>query len=238
MKPTLTSLRAALRAVSSPERARINAWFFKTGKGQYGEGDTFLGVRIPDLRVVVRAHADLPLADVARLLDSKLHEERMAGTLLLVRRYQRGDDAAKRDIFKFYLAHPKGINNWDIVDSSAHQIVGAQLLSAGRGTALLDRLAKSKNLWQRRIAVVSTYAFIRVGQFRETFRICDALMKDKHDLLHKACGWMLREAGKRDRVSLEAYLLPRYKNMPRTMLRYAIERFPEFERKRYLKGVV
>lgn len=240
-KTSLATLRRDLRAKATPARAKVNAWFFKTGKGQYGEGDKFLGVTVPDMRVVVRRHAGLALPDVEKLLGSPWHEERLIGALLLVRRWEKArEPAVRREIFEYYLAHPEGINNWDIVDASAAQIVGRQLLAGegGRGSdKLLAKLARSKDMWQRRVAIVATFAFIRAGQFKPTFAMCDALLADEQDLLHKACGWMLREVGKRDKTALEMYLLPRYKTMPRTMLRYAIEKFPEPERKRYLKGV-
>ncbi len=231
---TLAALRREARAAADPAKARLLAGFFKTGKGEYGEGDVFLGLMVPVSRRIVARYAGLGLGDVGRLLASKFHEERLIGLLLLVRRFETGDDAEKKRVFDFYLAHAERANNWDLVDLSAHKIVGAWLL--GRPASLLATLAKSRNLWRRRIAIVATAACIGAGRFDETFRVADLLMKDGHDLIHKATGWMLREVGKRDKAALVAFLRPRQRRMPRTMLRYAIERFPEAERKRYLEG--
>lgn len=231
---TLSTLRRDVRAAADPAKARLLAGFFKTGKGQYGEGDVFLGLMVPVSRAIAAKHADLGLADIDRLLRSKVHEERLIALLLLVRRFERGDDGEKRRVFDFYLAHAERANNWDLVDLSAHKIVGAWLLA--RPTGPLARLARSRNLWRRRIAIVATAAFIGAGRFEETFRVADLLMRDAHDLIHKATGWMLREVGKRDKAALVRFLATRYRTMPRTMLRYAIERFPEGERRRYLAG--
>lgn len=233
-KPTLASLRREMRAAADPEKARLLSGFFKTGKGQYGEGDVFLGLMVPVSRGLVARYHGLGLGDIERLLASKIHEERLIGLLLLVRRFESGGEAEKKRTFDFYLAHADRANNWDLVDLSAHRIVGAWLLD--RPKRLLTTLARSRNLWRRRIAIVATAAFIGAGRFDETFRVADLLMKDGHDLIHKATGWMLREVGKRDKAALVRFLAPRYRTMPRTMLRYAIERFPEEERKRYLEG--
>lgn len=233
-KPTLAALRRETRAAADPAKARLLAGFFKTGKGEYGEGDVFLGLMVPASRRIVARYADLAFADIGRLLGSKYHEERLIALLLLVRRFENGDEAEKKRVFDFYLAHAERANNWDLVDLSAHRIVGAWLLDRPKGR--LTALAKSRNLWRRRIAIVATAAFIGAGRFDETFRIADLLMRDGHDLIHKATGWMLREVGKRDKTALVAFLRPRQRIMPRTMLRYAIERFPEAERKRYREG--
>ena len=235
-QPSLVALRREMAAAADPAKAKALAGYFKTGKGQYGEGDVFIGLMVPASRRIAARYADLGFGDVERMLASKVLEERLIALLMLVRRFQHGDEAMKKRVFDFYLAHADRANNWDLVDLSAHKIVGAWL--ADRPKGLLTSLAKSRNLWRRRIAVVSTFAFIRDGRFAESFRVADLLMRDGHDLIHKATGWMLREVGKCDKAALVAFLKPRYWTMPRTMLRYAIERFPEAERKRYLAGKV
>jgi 3-methyladenine DNA glycosylase AlkD len=223
-----------LASLGTAERARINRSFFKTGEGEYGHGDRFAGVAVPDVRRVAVACRDLPSEQVLHLLRSGVHEERLLALLLLVHRFEKGDAALRREVFGLYLANTKYVNNWDLVDASAPGIVGAHLL--GRSRRALLRLARSADLWERRIAVVATFAFIRRGEFGDTLSVVDRLMSDPHDLIHKACGWMLREVGKRDQAVLEAFLAERYSAMPRTMLRYAIERFPEARRKAYLRG--
>lgn len=226
----MTTLQRKLRAVIRPGYSKSLAWFFKTGPGQYGEGDQFLGIRVPDIRAV--AKLDDGRADISRLLESKWHEERLLALLVMVRRFERGNDAAKKQIFEFYLSNTRWINNWDLVDISASQIVGAWLLNRPR--PVLRRLARSRSLWERRIAVVSTHAFIRAGDLDDTFALAKELLRDQKDLMHKACGWMLREAGKRNVAALEVFLDEHGPWMPRTMLRYAIEKFPEKRRKQYL----
>lgn len=188
------------------------------------------------MRAVARQFADLALADVARLLSSPIHEERLCALLILVHRFQAGDERERDRVFRFYLRHLRYVNNWDLVDLSADKIVGAHLV--GRSTALLARLTRSRNIWERRIAIVATFAFIRSGQYRPTLTVAQLLISDRHDLIHKAVGWMLREVGKRDVAVLEAWLRPHYRGMPRTMLRYAIERFPAGRRRAYLTGTV
>jgi len=238
-KPSLASLRRELRAAADPARARfLMTSFFPTGKGSYAEGDVFLGIDVPVSRAIARRYRALGIADIHRMLASRHHEERFIGLLLLVDRYAGGAPGERARVAAFYLANAERANNWDLVDTSAYHILGRHLLETGASTAVLDRLAGSKNLWRRRIAIVSTYAFIRAGKLAPTFRIADVLLADPHDLIHKASGWMLREAGKRDMQALVRWLKPRYRRMPRTMLRYAIERFPEEERKRYLAGTV
>ncbi len=223
----------ALRASAEPARVAVLKSFFKTGPGEYGEGDRFLGIRLPVLRVLVRQFQDARMADVKTLLLSPIHEARLLAVLVLARKFQRAADAApRRRIYDFYLAHASRINNWDLVDVSAPGVVGRWLF--GRSRAPLRKLARSRNLWERRIAIVATHYFIRQGDLDETFRIADILLRDSHDLIHKAVGWMLREAGKRDAWRLKAFLATRHTQMPRTMLRYAIERFPERERRTYL----
>ena len=222
--------------MAEPGRGEHSQRFFKTGPGQYGEGDKFLGLTVPQMRVLVRKYRDLDDASALKLLASSWHEERSIALLLLVQGYERGDDARRNLIHRAYLANTTRINNWDLVDASAGQIVGAHL--DARDIALLKRLAKSKSLWERRISIVSTFYFIRRDEFRPTLQIAELLLGDSEDLIHKAVGWMLREVGKRDRRALDRFLEKHYARMPRTMLRYAIERHPERTRKRYLAGTI
>ncbi|MEO6421095.1 MAG: DNA alkylation repair protein, partial [Polyangiaceae bacterium] len=186
----LRALRAELKALADPVKAKGVAGFFKSGPGQYGEGDRFLGVTVPSQRRIARKYADLTLDELGTLLGSPLHEERLTSLIILVGQYDRGDAAEKNARFEFYLAHIAGVNNWDLVDSSAAQIVGAHLLTRDR--KLLRRLVASDDLWERRVAIVSTYAFIRAGEHADTFAIAELLLGDEHDLIHKAVGWMLR----------------------------------------------
>lgn len=228
---TLADLKKELAAVADPERARSSAWFFKTKKGQYGYGDRFIGITVPAQRKIARRYTHLPLSDIEKLLASPIHEHRFTGLEILVAQYGQGDQQA---IFDFYLRSTARVNNWDLVDTSAPYIVGKHLLSRRRG--VLHRLAKSRNLWERRIAIVATLAFIRQGDLEDTFAIAGRLLKDEHDLIHKAVGWMLREAGKRSSEALLDFLQQHYSDLPRTALRYAIERFPPAQRKRLLAG--
>ena len=221
-----------LREFADSDRAVFIQGFFKTGPGQYGEGDRFLGLRVPDLRKVAGEFRSLPLRDLRNLLRSKWHEERLLALVILVDQYQSGDDKQRAAIFKLYLGSADRINNWDLVDCSAPQIVGGHL--ATRNRKLLYRLAKSKSVWERRIALLATFHFIRQGEFDDSFALVQSLLADKHDLIHKAAGWMLREIGKRDRNALEKFLNRFAPRMPRTMLRYAIERFPPATRRRFL----
>jgi 3-methyladenine DNA glycosylase AlkD len=226
-------VRGELLAVATPERAKANAWFFKTGKGEYGEGDQFVGVRVPEQRKIARAYRGLPLAEIRKLLDSKIHEERLTAVFILADRYKRGDEAVKQETYDFYLRHLAQVNNWDIVDSSAPNIVGVHLRTRDR--SLLYKLAKSKQLWERRVAMVSTLALITAGEHEDAFGIAELLLEDEEDLMHKAVGWMLREVGKRvDPDLLRGFLKKNVKKMPRTALRYAIEHFSEAERKKWL----
>jgi 3-methyladenine DNA glycosylase AlkD len=233
MPPTAASIRRKLRALADPGRVATLQRFFRTGKGEYAEGDRFIGVTVPQIRAVCRECRGTTIAELEELLQSAVHEDRLAALLLLVDAFTRGSDERKREIYDFYLANTARINNWDLVDSSAPQIVGAWLRE--RSKAPLTRLAKSRMLWERRIAIVATQDFIRQRRLDETFRIADLLIGDRHDLIHKATGWMLREAGKRDEAALRGYLDGRHTRMPRTMLRYAIERLPERDRLAYLK---
>mgnify|MGYP000619200967 CR=1 FL=1 len=229
----LAELRRQLRAAARPDHAAVLRRFFKTGPGDYGEGDVFLGVRVPAIRALVRRAGRPRLAEIIRLLQSPFHEERLLALLLLVRRFERGTLAEKAKIFQAYLAHASRINNWDLVDLSAPHIVGAWLLDRPRSQ--LRQLAASPSLWRRRMAVLATFAFIRAGQYDDTLELCRLLLNDPHDLLHKACGWMLREIGKREPSCLLGFLEAHAAAMPRAMLRYAIERLPERQRRGYLR---
>jgi 3-methyladenine DNA glycosylase AlkD len=235
MTPPLTALAIRRRLREHADAASVPGLqrFFKTGPGQYGQGDIFVGVRVPAMRAVCRECRGAGLDAIRILLRSGVHEERSLALLLLVDAFTRADEVSQRAIYDLYLSHTAFINNWDLVDSSAAQIVGGWLRDRSR--APLRKLAKSSSLWERRIAIIATFHFIKRGEFGETFRIADILLDDPHDLIHKAVGWMLREVGKRDGAAERAFLNDRYTRMPRTMLRYAIEKFPEKERQRYLK---
>ncbi|MGB9442178.1 MAG: DNA alkylation repair protein [Desulfobacterales bacterium] len=231
---TARDIQKRLKKLGNKERAAISQRFFKTGPGEYGEGDVFIGIRVPVLRALVKEYADLSVAQILILLRSHIHEERLLALLLLVDSFSQGDEAARTSIFELYLKHTEFINNWDLVDSSAAQIVGAYLMDKSK--AVLYRLAESANLWERRIAIMSTFHFVKHHEFSETLKIAKILLFDRQDLIHKAIGWMLREIGKRHLKTEERFLKVHYKKMPRTMLRYAIEKFPEQKRQRYLKG--
>ena len=229
----LTALKKELRQLGNPEKALNAARFFKTGPGQYGEGDIFIGVTTPEMHKVAKNYRDLSLADLETLLKSREHEFRSTALAILVDRYSSGTPADKKKIHALYLANTASINNWDLVDASA--IVGEHL--AGGDLKKLAKLARSESLWERRIAIIATYAYIKKGDSKPTFAIAEMLLDDRHDLIHKAVGWMLREVGKRcSKEEEELFLRKHYREMPRTMLRYAIERFPEKERKSYMKG--
>jgi len=230
----LNKLKLDLKKLSDPKRAESSVWFFKTGKGEYGEGDVFIGLTMPEIRNTIKNYVDLSLADVQKMLNSSIHEFRMAGLLILVKKYEKSTDNNQQStIYKFYLKNTNRINNWDLVDVTCTRIVGAYLLDRDR--KILYKLAKSKNLWERRIAIVSTGAFIWQNDFKDAIKISEILLNDKHDLIHKACGWMLREVGKRDKKLLIKFLDKYAGQMPRVMLRYSIEKFNEKERKFYLK---
>ena len=233
---TVADIRAQLRGLSDPRVAEHSQRFFRTSPGEYGEGDTFIGVRVPALRRVSRQHRGVSLRDIELLLRSPIHEERLLALLLLVRRYEQGDTTTREDVFDLYQRNMQCVNSWDLVDSSAHKIMGDFLRSRSRRS--LRQLATSPVLWERRIAIVSTMAYIKDGEFEETLKIAELLLQDDEDLIHKAVGWMLREIGNRDRKVEEAFLKKHYKNMPRTMLRYAIEKLPETKRQRFLTGKV
>ncbi len=217
---------------ADPDRAKASRWFFKTGPGQYGEGDRFLGITLPVLRRLTREYEGLTAPSIVRLLKSPWHEERLLALLILVRQYARADAATRDALYQCYVSNRGRINNWDLVDCSAPQIVGAHLQQRGR--RFLRELARSPSLWDRRIAILATFHFIKAGEFDDSLAIARMLLADRQDLIHKAVGWMLREIGKRDRQVLERFLQAHGKRMPRTALRYAIERFPEPLRRRYL----
>jgi len=228
------SIRSDLRSLKDPEKARILSGFFKTGPGDYGEGDHFLGIKVPEIRKIVRKHRKAFLHEVLKLLHSRYHEERLAALLILVHQYQHGDETRKNEIFRTYLDNTAHINNWDLVDLTAPHIVGEHLFKKNR--SLLPKLAQSESLWERRISILATFYFIRQGEDRETLKIAKLLLNDPHDLIHKAVGWMLREVGKRCSMESECRFLDRHAStMPRTMLRYAIERFPEDLRIHYMR---
>jgi 3-methyladenine DNA glycosylase AlkD len=232
----MESVKKSLMEFADPNKAKILQRFFKTGKGQYGEGDIFLGVSVPNTRKVAKnAPKGLSLTNIRSLLESKIHEERLAALLILVDKFEKADENNKNIIYKFYLANAKNVNNWDLVDLSAPKIVGEYLLK-NKDRKILYKFARSINLWEKRISIISTFAFIRKKEFDDTLSISKILINDSHDLIHKAVGWMLREVGKRNQKILKKFLRENYSEIPRTTLRYAIERFPEDLRKKWLLG--
>jgi 3-methyladenine DNA glycosylase AlkD len=233
---SVKSIQTKLKKLASKEKAKTLQRFFKTGPGEYGEGDIFIGVKVPELRQVAKEYINISFKECGQLLSSKIHEERMLALLILIQKFSKSDETTRTKIFQFYMHKIKHINNWDLVDLSAPHIVGAYLME--RSKKELHILAKSKSLWERRIAVIATFYFIKFNQFSETIKISKTLLGDKEDLMHKAVGWMLREIGKRDLKAEELFLKKHYKTMPRTMLRYAIEKFPEAKRQNYLKGKI
>jgi len=232
---SLQELKKSVRNFANKEKGIFLQRYFKTGPGEYAEGDIFAGLTVPQSRKIVKANSDLSLEELQELIKSKIHEERLIALLILVEQYSKGDEKERNKIFKFYLKNINHINNWDLVDLSAPKIIGRHLIDKDK-KLLLD-FAESGNLWKRRIAILSSFYFIRNGFIDHTFFIADKLLSDKEDLIHKAVGWMLRETGKRDIKAEKEFLKSRYKKMPRTMLRYAIEKFPEEERKKYLLGL-
>lgn len=257
----LSNLRIDIKQAADPKRAEASQWFFKTKEGQYGHGDVFIGLTVPEQRIIAKKYKDLPLSDIEKLLNSKIHEERLIALFILVLQFDRADESRRKALYDFYLANTMYINNWDLVDSSADKIVGEYLLSSptrsgnlrgedsrlntsptqvGAGNdkiGVLKKLARSDLLWERRIAMIATFQFIKNGRCGESFGIADILLHDTHDLIQKAVGWMLREAGKRcGKQVLTTFLATRYKHMPRTMLRYAIEHYDPGIRQKYLKG--
>lgn len=226
-------LQKELRKLGTAERAKASLWFFKTGPGEYGEGDIFYGVSVPAQRQLARKYKKLSLQEIEKLLNSKYHEDRLTALFILVLKYKNADTEEKEKIAVFYLKNKDFVNNWDLVDSSAPYILGDYLMERDR--KIIYMLAKSPNLWDRRISVITTAWFIREEQYADTLNISEILLRDKEDLIHKAVGWMLREAGKKSMETEEKFLKKYSKEMPRTMLRYAIEKFPEEKRLKYLK---
>jgi 3-methyladenine DNA glycosylase AlkD len=233
---TACDIRELLRRLGDRRQAANLQRFFKTGPGEYGEGDVFLGIKVPLLRKFAKEHECLHLREIVNLLKSPVHEERLLALLLLVSRFRKGGEKEKKGIYELYLKNTQFVNNWDLVDLTAPHIIGGFLEARSRRP--LNRLARSSSLWERRIAIVSTLYFIRDCDFSDTLRIARILLSDKEDLIHKAVGWALREVGKKDMSVEEDFLKTCYTTMPRTMLRYAIERFPEVLRQKYLKGKI
>ena len=233
---SITAIQKRVRQLRNDEIARHSQRFFKTGKGDYGEGDRFLGIRVPTLRKLASQYKEMPLAAVSRLLASEFHEERLLSLLMLVSLFARGTEAEQHAVYNVYLKNTCSINNWDLVDCSAQHIVGAYLLTRNREP--IYRLARSKKIWERRISIMSTFYFIKRNEFDDTLTLSKILKQDSEDLIHKAVGWMLREIGNRNIATEETFLKIHYQDMPRTMLRYAIEKFPEDKRQAYLKGKI
>jgi len=236
MKIQIRQIISRLKELGDPEIAAHSQRFFKTGKGEYAEGDKFLGIRVPDLRKCVKEYRDIPLENTLELLRSPFHEARLLALFILVAKYSSKNNTEKGYIYKSYLSHTAYINNWDLVDCSAEHIVGAHLFNGDKGP--IYRLAVSNSLWERRIGVMATFHFVKRNQFSDTLAIAELLLMDPEDLIHKAVGWMLREVGKRDLRAEEKFLVKFYREMPRTMLRYAIEKLPEKKRQAYLRGTI
>lgn len=226
-----------MQELGDTKKAKILEGFFKTRPGEYGEGDKFLGVNVPSLRRIARRYKGLTLSEIDQLLSSPFHEERLTSLLVLVQKYSNSQEYEQKEIVEYYLRNASRVNNWDLVDLSAPQILGAFLLSK-KNRRVLYKFSKSKNLWERRISIITTLTFIRNDQFDDVLEISVILLNDKHDLIHKAVGWMLREVGNRNISREESFLREHYRNMPRTMLRYAIEKFPEHKRKAYLESKI
>jgi len=230
------NIKKRLKKLANPQKAAVLRGFFKTGPGQYGEGDVFLGIMVPVLRKLSKEYDECPVREAIQLLKSSIHEERLLALFLLISAFSKGDDRMKRKIYLVYLRNTRYVNNWDLVDLSAPNIVGTYLLDKSRKP--IYELARSRELWKKRIAILATFRFIRRNDFDDALRISKLLITDEHDLIQKAVGWMLREIGKREFKVEERFLKQYYKRMPRTMLRYAIERFPEAKRKKYLNGKI
>ncbi len=234
---SVQTIQKRIRRLADKNKAGMLRGFFKTGPGEYGEGDVFLGVTVPAIRKLAKEHERLPPRDAAKLLKSPYHEERLLALLMLVRAFTRGTEPEKKKLFTLYLGNTRHVNNWDLVDLSAPAIVGGYLAGSGDRSQLYA-LAGSRDLWKRRIAIMATFAFVKRNDYADTLNIAEKLLDDRHDLIHKAVGWMLREIGKRDLRAEEEFLRRHYERMPRTMLRYAIERFPEAKRKKFLNGSI
>lgn len=233
----LQSLKSALQKLADPQKAQTLQHFFKTGKGEYGEGDKFIGVVVPDIREIAEKYYSLfSVLETEKLLHSKIHEERLCALFIFIHEFEKGDENLQKQIYDIYLSNTKYINNWDLIDLSAKKIVGKYLFAKDR--SILYKLAKSNNLWERRMAILATFYFIGRKDYKDSLKIAKILLNDKEDLVQKAVGWMLREVGKRcSQKILEDFLKENYKQMPRTMFRYSIERLPENRRKMYLNGI-
>ncbi len=229
----LSNIIEEMQSKANPEKAKVYQRFFKTGKGEYGEGDIFIGLTVPEQRSLAKKYADLQFSEVKKLLSSKVHEYRLTGFLILVYKFEKADEKEKKEIIDFYLKNIQYANNWDLIDCVADKILGKYLI--GKDKKILYEFAESGNLWKKRIAIISTFEFIKNNRFEDTLKISEILLKDSHDLIHKSVGWMLREIGKRDIKKEEEFLRKNYKKMPRTMLRYAIERFDENKKFFYMK---
>jgi len=236
MSDRVTELKEKVRSLADKKTANNLKWFFKTGKGEYGEGDQFAGLKVPVQRKFAAEFNYLTLPEIQKLLKSPIHEERLISLFILVDKFRKADKKSQDRIFNFYIKNIKRINNWDLVDLSAPKIIGKHLHEKDK--VILFKFAKSKNLWERRISILSSFEFIRNNNFETSLQLCKLLLKDEHDLIHKAAGWMLREIGKRNLEVEERFLRINYKKMPRTMLRYAIEKFPDSKRKKYLQGKI
>lgn len=235
MKNITKAITSDLQALSDAEKQEIFPKFFKAGKGEYGEGDRFIGVTVPNIRAIAKLHKDIYIEEIRELIQSEWHEVRLCALIIMVEKSKKKDESLRKDLFDLYLSQTKHINNWDLVDLSCRFIIGEYLLDKSRD--ILYQLAHSSLLWDNRIAIVSTYAFIRKGQLDDTYALSDLMMHHPHDLMHKAIGWMLREAGKRDADRLYNYVMSHRAEMPRTMLRYAIEKFSPEERSILMKRV-
>ena len=236
MPDRISELRAKINFLSDKKIAQSLQRYFKTDKGEYGEGDNFIGLKVPVQRKLAGEFRDLSFAEIKILIGSAVHEERLISLFVLIDQYKKADKKTKEYIFSFYIRNRKGINNWDLVDISAPKIIGKHLFEKDK--SILYKFALSKNVWERRIAILSTHEFIKNNYFTPTLKIAEILISDEHDLIQKAVGWMLREIGKKDLAAEEKFLKNYYKKMPRTMLRYAIEKFPEIKRKKYLQGKI
>ncbi len=232
----INGIKARLKDLADEERATVSMRFFKTGPGEYGEGDQFIGIRVPVLRKIAKEYQSLPVTEAEKMLTSPIHEERQLALFILILKYKKANIDVKKTIYDLYLGHTDHINNWDLVDVSAEHIVGHFLLE--RDKAPLYQLAKSSSLWERRIAILATFHYIKKETYDDTLKISKILLADTEDLIHKAVGWMLREVGKRNLAAEKVFLKKHYQHMPRTMLRYAIEKFPEEKRQQYLKGLI
>lgn len=225
-----------LKTYSQKEKQEVLPKFFKTGKGEYGEGDIFIGVTVPNVRLIAKKYKDVGLLSVEKMLNDPIHEVRLLALIILTYKFEKASEEEQKNIYEFYLKNTKAINNWDLVDLSAYKIVGKYLINKDRD--ILFKLAESKNLWEQRISIISTFYFIQHNDFQTSLIVSEMLLNHDHDLIHKAVGWMLREIGKRDLKIEEDFLKLRYQQMPRTMLRYAIEKFEEEKRQKYLKGLI